>query len=73
LPIGLPHDSQIPYVPESMRWMVERVVHSPDKPPAPKPEIPDDLMETLKGRFRADVAGLTGWVGHDFEGWYDYS
>jgi hypothetical protein len=30
-------------------------------------------MVTLKGRFRDDVAGLTAWVGHDFEGWYDYS
>ena len=42
-------------------------------PPAPKPEIPDDLMETLKVRFRDDVASLTEWVGHEFEGWRDYS
>ncbi len=66
-------DRNFDRLPESMRWMVEKVVHSPDKPPAPKPEIPDDLMVTLKGRFRDDVAGLTAWVGHDFEGWYDYS
>ena len=66
-------DRNFDRLPESMRWMVEKVVHNPDKPPAPKPEIPDHLMETLKGRFREDVASLTEWVGHPFEGWRDYS
>ncbi len=49
-------DRNFDRLPESMRWMVEKVVHNPDKPPAPKPEIPDDLMATLKGRFKDDVA-----------------
>ena len=66
-------DRNFDRLPESMRWMVEKVVHDPDKPPAPKPEIPDDLMETLKGRFREDVAGLREWAGRDFDGWHDYS
>ena len=66
-------DRNFDRLPESMRWMVEKVVHNPDKPPAPKPAIPDDLMATLKGRFREDVAGLEGFVGHKFEGWNDYS
>ena len=66
-------DRNFDRLPESMRWMVEKVVHNPDKPPAPKPEIPDDLMETLKDRFRDDVASLTEWAGRDFEGWRDYS
>ena len=26
--------------PEPMRWMVEKVVHDPEAPPAPKPELP---------------------------------
>ena len=66
-------DRNFDRLPESMRWMVEKVVHDPDKPPAPKPEIPDDLMETLKDRFRDDVAGLKEWAGRDFDGWHDYS
>jgi len=66
-------DRNFDRLPESMRWMVEKVVHNPDKPPAPKPAIPDDLMVTLKGRFREDVTGLEGFVGHKFDGWNDYS
>ncbi len=66
-------DRNFDRLPESMRWMVEKVVHSPDKPPAPKPEIPDDLMVTLKGRFREDVAALEDFAGHRFGSWNDYS
>jgi len=66
-------DRNFDRLPESMRWMVEKAVHNPDKPPAPKPDIPDDLMLTLKGRFREDVAALTEWSGRSFDGWHDYS
>lgn len=67
-------DRNFDRLPESMRWMVEKFVHDPDKPPAPKPEIPDELMETLKGRFREDVAGLKAFVPEQsFDGWHDYS
>jgi len=66
-------DRNFDRLPESMRWMVEKVVHNPDKPPAPKPEIPEDLMATLKGRFKEDVAGLEGWTGRKFDGWHGYS
>jgi len=66
-------DRNFDRLPESMRWMVEKVVHNPDKPPAPKPEIPDDLMATLKDRFREDVAGLESHMGRKFDGWHDYS
>ncbi|MFM9045551.1 MAG: sulfotransferase domain-containing protein [Solirubrobacterales bacterium] len=66
-------DRNFDRLPESMRWMVEKLVHDPDKPPAPKPEIPDVLGEVLVGRFRDDVASLTTWTGHGFEGWRDYS
>jgi len=66
-------DRNFDRLPESMRWMVEKVVHNPDKPPAPKPEIPDDLMATLKSRFRDDVAALQEWAGRSFDGWHDYS
>ena len=66
-------DRNFDRLPESMRWMVEKVVHNPDKPPAPKPEIPEDLMTTLKGRFKADVAELQKIAGREFDGWHDYS
>ncbi|MBK5232349.1 MAG: sulfotransferase [Thermoleophilia bacterium] len=66
-------DRNFDRLPESMRWMVEKAVHNPDKPPAPKPEIPDDLMANLKSRFREDVAGLEGHVGHKLDGWRDYT
>ncbi len=66
-------DRNFDRLPESMRWMVEKAVHDPDKPPAPKPVIPDDLMATLKSRFREDVAGLEAYVGHKFDDWHDYT
>ena len=45
-------DRNFDRLPESMRWIVERVVHDPEKPPAPKPKLPDDLFETVRGSFR---------------------
>ena len=40
-------DRNFDRLPESMRWMVEKVVHDPETPPAPKPELPDAVRETL--------------------------
>jgi hypothetical protein len=59
--------------PESLRWLVEKVVHDPDKPPAPKPKLPDDLFESIRGRFTEDVAELQKFAGREFAGWHDYS
>jgi hypothetical protein len=66
-------DRNFDRLPESLRWIVEKVVHDPEKPPAPKPELPDDLFETLRSRFGADVAGLQEFAGREFAGWHDYS
>jgi hypothetical protein len=52
---------------------VEKVVHDPDKPPAPKPELPEQVQETLRSRFREDVAHLQEFAGRQFPGWNDYS
>ena len=52
---------------------VEKVVHDPEKPPAPKPKLPDDLFELVRGRFAEDVAGLQKFAGREFAGWNDYS
>jgi hypothetical protein len=66
-------DRNFDRLPERMRWLVEKVVHDPDKPPAPKPKLPDDLFETVRGRYSADVAGLQKFAGREFAGWHDYS
>jgi hypothetical protein len=66
-------DRNFDRLPESMRWLVEKVVHDPDKPPAEKPKLPDDLFETIRGRFGEDVAGLQKFAGREFPGWHDYS
>jgi hypothetical protein len=59
--------------PESLRWMVEKVVHDPEKPSAPKPKLPDALFERLRETFRGDVAALEEYAGRRFSGWHDYS
>ncbi|HEX8959311.1 MAG TPA: sulfotransferase [Solirubrobacterales bacterium] len=66
-------DRNFDRLPESLRWIVEKVVHDPEKPAAPKPQLPDELFETLRGRFRDDVAALRGFASRDFAGWHDYS
>jgi Sulfotransferase domain len=65
-------DRNFDRLPESLRWLVEKVVHDPEKPPAPKPELPEDLFETLRGRFREDVPALQEFAGREFAGWHEY-
>jgi len=66
-------DRNFDRLPESMRWLVEKVVHDPEKPPAPKPQLPDELFETVRGRFGEDVNELQRFAGREFAGWHDYS
>jgi hypothetical protein len=66
-------DRNFDRLPERMRWIVEKVVHDPDKPPAPKPELPEDLFEALRGRFGEEVEELQKFAGREFAGWNDYS
>jgi hypothetical protein len=65
-------DRNFDRLPESMRWVVEKIVHDPEKPPAPKPELDESLLETLRGRFHDDVAALQRFCGRQFPGWHDY-
>jgi hypothetical protein len=65
-------DRNFDRLPESMRWLVEKVVHDPEKPAAPKPKLSDELFETVRGRFRDDVAELQRFAGREFAGWHDY-
>jgi hypothetical protein len=65
-------DRNFDRLPESLRWMVEKVVHDPEKPAAPKPKLPDELFERMRGWFRDDVAGLQEFAGRRFDGWHEY-
>ncbi len=65
-------DRNFDRLPESLRWMVEKVVHDPEKPSAPKPELPQELSERLRGWLRDDVAGLQEFAGRRFDGWHEY-
>jgi hypothetical protein len=65
-------DRNFDRLPESLRWVVEKVVHDPEKPSAPKPELSEQQLEYLRGLFRDDVAGLQEFAGRKFEGWGEY-
>jgi len=66
-------DRNFDRLPESLRWVVEKVVHDPDEPSAPKPKLPDEVFEPLRARFRDDVAALEQFAGREFTGWNDYA
>ena len=66
-------DRNFDRLPERLRWLVEKVVHDPEKPPAPKPVLPDDLFERLRAGFADEVTELQKFAGHEFAGWHDYS
>jgi hypothetical protein len=61
-------DRNFDRLPESLRWMVERLVHDPGKGPAPKPELDRALRGRLESLVRDDVAELEQISGRSF-GW----
>jgi sulfotransferase family protein len=63
-------DRNFDRLPESLRWLVERVVHDPDAGAAPKPQIPPSLREQLASLFHDDVARLERIAGRSFR-WLD--
>jgi hypothetical protein len=58
--------------PERLRWMVEKVVHDPEAPSAPKPELPDAIRDSLVAQFSDDVAAIQAFAGREFAGWKQY-
>jgi hypothetical protein len=58
--------------PERLRWMVEKVVHDPEAPSAPKPELSDAIRDSLAEQFKDDVAALQEFAGRQFAGWKRY-
>jgi hypothetical protein len=61
-------DRNFDRLPESLRWLVERLVHDPGARPAPKPELEPGLRERLETLLRDDVAELQRITGREF-GW----
>jgi Sulfotransferase domain len=61
-------DRNFDRLPESLRWVVERLVHDPAGGEAPKPTVPGELRERLVELFRDDVARLEELAGRRF-GW----
>lgn len=61
-------DRNFDRLPESLRWLVERVVHDPGEGSAPKPELEPGLRARLEDLVRDDVAGLERIAGREF-GW----
>ena len=61
-------DRNFDRLPESLRWLVERVVHDPATGAAPKPELPAELRARLESLLRDDVARVEEIAGRSF-GW----
>jgi hypothetical protein len=61
-------DRNFDRLPESLRWLAERLIHDPDAGEAPKPAVPESLREHLVELFRDDVARLEEFAGRRF-GW----
>ena len=49
-------DRNFDRLPESLRWLVERLVHDPGKGAAPKPQLDPELRSRLERLLADDVA-----------------
>ncbi len=63
-------DRNFDRLPESLRWMVERVVHDPGEGPSAKPELDPELRARLVELVADDVADLERVTGRSF-GWLE--
>jgi Sulfotransferase domain len=61
-------DRNFDRLPESLRWLVERVVHDPDAGEAEKPELPAELRGRLVDALADDVERIESIAGRRF-GW----
>ena len=61
-------DRNFDRLPESLRWVVERLIHDPAAGEVPKPELSPELRAHLASLFDADVARLEDFAGRSF-GW----
>jgi hypothetical protein len=61
-------DRNFDRLPESLRWLVERLVHDPGTGEASKPELPPELRARLEGLLRDQVERIEQIAGRRF-GW----
>ena len=61
-------DRNFDRLPESLRWLVERVVHDPGRGAAPKPELAAEVRARLEELLRPEVEELERIAGRGF-GW----
>ncbi|MQA73110.1 MAG: sulfotransferase [Solirubrobacterales bacterium] len=60
-------DRNFDRLPESLRWLVERLVHDPGTGAASKPELAPGLRERLGAMLRDDAARLEALTGRRFD------
>jgi hypothetical protein len=65
-------DRNFDRLPERMRWMVEKVVHDPAAPEAPKPELTSEIKSDLTRRFADDAPRIQEFAGRGFPRWERY-
>ncbi len=65
-------DRNFDRLPERMRWMVEKVVHDPDAPEAPKPELTPEVEAHLVSLFGEDSRRVQEYAGREFPRWKPY-
>ncbi|UJA21716.1 sulfotransferase [Thermoleophilia bacterium SCSIO 60948] len=64
-------DRNFDRLPEGLRWRVERLVHSPEAPAAPKPELAPQTRARLVAELGGEVERLERIAGRRF-GWRDF-
>jgi hypothetical protein len=63
-------DRNFDRLPESLRWLVERIVHDPATGEVAKPEVTPELRERIAGLLRDDLVRLEELTGRGF-GWLE--
>jgi hypothetical protein len=63
-------DRNFDRLPESLRWLVERMVHDPGAGEAEKPQLSPELRRRIEDLLRDDVERLEAVAGRRF-GWFD--
>ena len=58
-------DRNFDRLPESLRWVVERIVHDPDRGASPKPELPEELRARLRELLAGDMERLEAIAGRE--------
>jgi hypothetical protein len=60
-------DRNFDRLPESLRWLVERLVHDPEGAAVERPTLPDPVRERLEELLRPDTERLEAMIGRRLE------